>query len=91
MATAAERKPNVIFILVDDMGYGDLGCYGATDIRTPNIDRLAREGVKLTDSYSNGPGSAYSEPEDVGILENAIAWDASLSKTDVDEPAGTLD
>ncbi len=55
MATAAERKPNVIFILVDDMGYGDLGCYGAADIRTPNIDRLAREGVKLTDHYSNGP------------------------------------
>lgn len=55
LASADERKPNVIFILVDDMGYGDLGCYGATDIRTPNIDRLGREGVKLTDHYSNGP------------------------------------
>jgi arylsulfatase A-like enzyme len=52
---ASERKPNIIFILVDDMGYGDLGCYGASDIRTPNIDRLAQEGVKLTDHYSNGP------------------------------------
>ncbi|MDX2033507.1 MAG: sulfatase-like hydrolase/transferase [Blastocatellia bacterium] len=49
------RKPNVIFILVDDMGYADLSSYGSRDIRTPNIDRLAREGVKLTQAYSNGP------------------------------------
>jgi arylsulfatase A-like enzyme len=49
------RKPNVIFILVDDMGYADLSSFGSRDIRTPNIDRLAREGVKLTQMYSNGP------------------------------------
>ncbi|MFN0120460.1 MAG: sulfatase-like hydrolase/transferase [Blastocatellia bacterium] len=49
------RKPNVIFILVDDMGYADLSSYGSRDIRTPNIDRLAKEGVKLTQCYSNGP------------------------------------
>jgi len=49
------RKPNVIFILVDDMGYADLSSYGSKDIRTPNIDRLAKEGVKLTQCYSNGP------------------------------------
>jgi arylsulfatase A-like enzyme len=49
------RKPNVIFILVDDMGYADLSSFGSKDIRTPNIDRLAREGVKLTQMYSNGP------------------------------------
>jgi arylsulfatase A-like enzyme len=55
-AGAAEpRRPNVVVVLVDDMGYGDLGCYGATDIRTPHVDRLAREGVKLTDFYANGP------------------------------------
>jgi len=52
---AANAKPNIIFILVDDMGYADLGCYGAKDIRTPHIDRLAREGVKFTDFYSNAP------------------------------------
>ncbi len=51
----APPRPNVLLILIDDMGYADLGCYGATDIATPNIDRLAREGVKLTDCYSNGP------------------------------------
>ncbi len=49
------RKPNVIFILVDDMGYADLSSFGSKDIRTPNIDRLAKEGVKLTQHYSNGP------------------------------------
>ncbi|HVF28444.1 MAG TPA: sulfatase-like hydrolase/transferase, partial [Pyrinomonadaceae bacterium] len=49
------RKPNVIFVLVDDLGYADIGSYGARDIRTPHLDRLAREGVRLTDCYSNGP------------------------------------
>ncbi|HWA98298.1 MAG TPA: sulfatase-like hydrolase/transferase [Pirellulales bacterium] len=51
----ALRRPNIVFILVDDMGYGDLGCYGGTDIQTPNIDRLAGEGVRLTDFYANAP------------------------------------
>ncbi|MBL8241074.1 MAG: sulfatase-like hydrolase/transferase [Bryobacterales bacterium] len=51
----APPKPNVLLILIDDMGYADLGCYGAKDIATPHIDRLAREGVRLTDCYSNGP------------------------------------
>lgn len=47
--------PNILFILADDLGTGDLGCYGATDICTPNLDRLARQGVRLTDFYANGP------------------------------------
>ncbi len=47
--------PNIIFILADDFGYGDLGCMGCTDISTPNIDRLATEGVKFTDFYANAP------------------------------------
>jgi arylsulfatase A-like enzyme len=47
--------PNVVLILTDDMGYADLGCYGCKDIRTLNIDRLAKEGTRLTDFYSNGP------------------------------------
>ena len=48
-------QPNVVFILADDFGYGDLGCMGGTDIATPNIDRLAAEGVKFTDFYANAP------------------------------------
>ena len=45
-------RPNVVLIITDDVGYGDFGSYGATDVRTPNIDRLAREGVRLTDFYA---------------------------------------
>ncbi len=48
-------RPNIVFIMTDDAGYGDLGSYGAKDIRTPNLDRLAREGVRLTDFYANAP------------------------------------
>jgi arylsulfatase A-like enzyme len=48
-------RPNIVFILSDDLGYGDVGCYGCKDIRTPAIDRLASEGVRLTSHYSNGP------------------------------------
>jgi len=45
-------KPNVVLIITDDVGYGDLGSYGATDVRTPHIDRLAREGTRFTDFYA---------------------------------------
>ena len=48
------QKPNVILILADDMGYGDPGCYGSKDIKTPNIDRLAKQGVRFTSFYANG-------------------------------------
>ena len=52
-AVAAEAsRPNVVFILADDLGYGDLSSYGSTDIRTPNIDRLAQEGVRFTEFYA---------------------------------------
>ncbi len=52
--SAASSPPNVILIMTDDMGYADLGSYGGKDIKTPNIDRLARDGVRLTDAYANG-------------------------------------
>uniref|UniRef100_UPI0035686B59 sulfatase-like hydrolase/transferase n=1 Tax=Pontiella sp. TaxID=2837462 RepID=UPI0035686B59 len=50
-AASAARKPNVIFMLADDMGYGDIGCYGSTIVNTPNIDRLAAEGMRFTDFH----------------------------------------
>jgi arylsulfatase A-like enzyme len=50
---ARAAKPNVVMILMDDMGYGDIGSYGVRDAKTPNLDRLAREGVRLTDAYAN--------------------------------------
>src|ERR1700722_16117729 len=54
-----ERNPNLVFILADDLGYGDLGCYGQKQIATPNIDRLAREGVRFTQFYA---GSTVCAP-----------------------------
>ena len=51
-ATAAQRPPNIVFILADDLGLGDLGCYGQQHIRTPNIDTLARQGMRFTQAYS---------------------------------------
>src|SRR5215208_3085123 len=52
-------KPNIIFILADDLGYGDIGCYGQQKINTPNIDKLAKQGVRFTQFYS---GSTVCAP-----------------------------
>jgi len=54
------RKPNIIFILADDLGYAELGCYGQKKIRTPNIDRLASEGMRFNQHYSGSPVCAPS-------------------------------
>ncbi len=51
----AENPPNIVLIFCDDLGYGDLGCYGSTKNRTPHIDQLARDGMKFTDFYSSSP------------------------------------
>ena len=48
---AAERLPNVVLIYADDLGYGDLGCYGAKGWKTPHLDKLAADGVRFTDFY----------------------------------------
>ena len=56
---AAAKKPNIIFIMADDLGYAELGCYGQRKIKTPHIDRLAREGMRFTDYYT---GSAVCAP-----------------------------
>src|SRR5438874_7633768 len=52
LTSHAAPKPNVIFILSDDLGYGDLGCFGQKLIKTPNIDKLAAEGMRFTDAYA---------------------------------------
>jgi arylsulfatase A-like enzyme len=54
------RPPNIILIVADDLGYGDLGVQGGRDVATPNIDRLAAEGVRMTDFYANHPSCAPS-------------------------------
>ena len=54
-ALSAQRRPNIVMIVADDMGYGDIGVHGSKDIPTPNIDALARAGIRFTDAYVTGP------------------------------------
>lgn len=63
--TPNARKPNIIFILADDLGYGDVGCYGQTKIKTPNIDRLAAQGMRFTQAYA---GSTVCAPSRCALM-----------------------
>ena len=65
VATQAAERPNVIIVFIDDFGYGDLGCYGSTKHRTPHIDQMAKEGIRLTDFYV---GSSVSTPSRSALL-----------------------
>ena len=58
-------RPNIVFIMADDLGYGDLGCYGQKEIRTPNIDRLAQDGIRFTQAYS---GSTVCAPSRSSLM-----------------------
>src|SRR4051812_35429039 len=79
-AAGAGRRPNIVFLLADDLGYGDVACYGCPDIRTPNVDRLGAEGVRFTQFYANAPECTPTRcafitgryPQRVGGLECAI-------------------
>src|SRR4051812_47042636 len=79
-AAVAEGRPNIVLISADDLGYGDLSCFGCRDIKTPAIDTLARDGVRLTHFYSNSPECTPSRaalltgrhPQRMGGLECAI-------------------
>jgi arylsulfatase A-like enzyme len=64
-------RPNVVLIYADDLGYGDVGCYGATRVLTPRIDRLAREGLRFTDGHS---ASATCTPSRYALLTGEYAW-----------------
>src|ERR1700722_1715026 len=64
-------KPNILVILADDLGYGDLGCYGATKVLTPNINRLARQGMRFTNAHS--PASVCT-PSRYNLLTGRYCW-----------------
>ena len=63
--TTAEKSPNVIYIMADDLGIGDLGCYGQRQIKTPNIDGIAQNGMKFMQHYS---GSTVSAPSRCALI-----------------------
>lgn len=64
-------RPNIIVILADDLGYGDLGCYGATKVKTPNIDRLASEGMRFTNAHSP---SSVCTPSRYNLMTGRYCW-----------------
>ena len=70
-ARAADRTPNIVLIYADDVGYGDLSCYGATKIKTPHLDRLAAAGLRFTDGHS---AAATCTPSRYALLTGQYAW-----------------
>ena len=81
-ALAADRPPNVVLILVDDLGYGDLGCFGAKDIRTPNIDALAKQGTRFTDFYvAQAVCTASRAGLMTGCYPNRVGMQGALNHT----------
>ena len=62
---AADSKPNIVLLFADDLGITDLGCYGGKEIPTPNIDSIARNGVRFTDGYVSCP---YCSPTRAGLM-----------------------
>jgi arylsulfatase A-like enzyme len=86
---AAAPKPNIVLIVMDDGGYGDIGSYGGPDIRTPNIDSLARDGARLTDFYANGPSCS---PTRAGLIsgryQQRFAIEAPFQNPSTSEEVG---
>lgn len=70
-AAPATPPPNIVIILADDLGFGDVSCYGATKIQTPNIDRLAKEGLRFTDAHAS---SATCTPSRYALLTGEYPW-----------------
>ncbi len=75
MTEAASSTPNIVYIMADDMGWGDPGCYGAEKIPTPNMDRLAREGMRFTDAHS---ASAVCTPSRYAAVTGRYCWRTRL-------------
>jgi arylsulfatase A-like enzyme len=74
-AGETERRPNVVFILADDLGYGDLGCFGQQKIKTPHLDRLAAEGVRFTQAYA---GATVCAPSRCGLMTGKHGGHAAI-------------
>ncbi len=77
LAASAGKHPNVVVIFADDLGYGDLSCYGASKLKTPNIDRLAAEGRRFTDAHS---ASAVCTPSRYALITGRYPFREGLSR-----------
>ncbi|BAX82398.1 sulfatase family protein [Labilibaculum antarcticum] len=77
-------KPNIVVIYVDDLGYGDVSCYGATDVQTPNVDRLAEGGIRFTDGHA---GAATCTPSRFSLLTGSYAFRKNAAILEGDAPA----
>jgi len=80
VSAAVSVKPNIVIIVTDDLGYGDLSCYGATKIQTPNVDRLAAEGLRFTQAYA--PASTCT-PSRYSLLTGNYAWRQKTKQTTI--------
>jgi arylsulfatase A-like enzyme len=79
-AAPAVSRPNIVLIVADDLGYGDLGCYGATKLKTPNLDRLARHGLRFTQAYA--PSSTCT-PSRYALMTGEYGWRQTAKKTSI--------
>ena len=86
------KTPNVVFIYADDLGYGDLECYGAKNVQTPNVNRLAKSGIRFTNAHAT---AATSTPSRYSMLTGEYAWrkkgtDVAAGKCRHDYPSRTI-
>src|SRR5512140_3174364 len=82
-AVAAERRPNIVIILADDMGYADVSCFGGDRYPTPNIDALAKRGLRFTDFHSNG---AVCSPTRAALLTGRYQQRAGVDEVVFADP-----
>jgi arylsulfatase A len=77
-ADSPAKRPNVVLILTDDQGYADVGCFGAKGFQTPNLDRMAREGMRFSDFYV---ASSVCSPSRAALLTGCSAWWPTRGRT----------
>jgi arylsulfatase A-like enzyme len=87
MGEASSKKPNIIFIMADDLGYGHLGCYGQKHIQTPNIDKMAEEGMLFTQHYA---GSSVCAPSRCVLMTGLHSGHAYIRNNSEVQPEGQL-
>ena len=82
---AIAKKPNLIYILTDDLGYGDLGCYGQKVVRTPRIDEMAKKGLRFTDHYA---GHTVCRPSRLSFLKGQHTGHTAIAAALVEADVG---